>query len=257
MTSQTTPRPPWLDRFTDEVYHYVTDAIGAEGIGQNPGSERAVSLVEVGAGHGELAARLVADGLEVTAIDASEEAVAKAHQLGRRVVHHDWLAWDGGPYDVVAFTRSLHHIEPLTAAVARAQELAPGGLLICDEFARERLDERSAQLLYDSRALLNAIGMLDGEHPPTADPRGAWVRRFTEFHPIATGQEVLEAVEEHATMVRYDRVPFIGRFVGEAIDPAHPMAEAATAAVVELERSRVEAGLIPLTGFRLVARLQA
>lgn len=81
------------------------------------------------------------------------------------------------------------------------------------------------------------------------------MRRFTEFHPIATGQQVLEAIEAHATLVSFDRVPFIGRFVGEAVDSSHPMAEAATATIVELERARVDAGLIPLTGFRLVARL--
>lgn len=92
-------------------------------------------ILEVGCGSGALAARLQADGHTVVALDTSEEAVHKAQQRGVDAYQAEWPDFNADEFDVVLFTRSLHHIHALDAAVQRAAELLiPGGLIVLEEF---------------------------------------------------------------------------------------------------------------------------
>ena len=103
-------------------------------------------VLEVGCGRGALAARLQARGLEVTALDVSPEAVAAARALGVHAVAGDFLEFVAEPFDAVLFSRSLHHIASLPRAVDRAHALlGPGGLVIAEEFAVERMDRQTAR----------------------------------------------------------------------------------------------------------------
>ena len=81
-------------------------------------------LLEVGCGHGALALQLQARGHEVVAVDRSEKAVARARDRGVRRRRADWPDFDDlAAFDAVLFTRSLHHIGPLSPAARRAREL--------------------------------------------------------------------------------------------------------------------------------------
>lgn len=237
-----------LTRFTGEVETFVLDSLAAHGA---PGLA-ALPLVEVGAGDGAVAAGLRTRGLTVDAIDANAETAAAATAAGRPVTHADWLTWEGGPYRAVLFTRSLHHIDPLDAAVAQAGKLAPGGLVICDEFAAESLDSVGAQLPADARVLLAAAGVISSEVGATADPLEAWRERITGDHRIATGAALLEAIGAIADVVHHSPTGFIARFVGQFLDPTHPRADAVLDALVALEHVRCPQPI----GFRLVAQLR-
>jgi SAM-dependent methyltransferase len=106
-----------------------------------PGARR---VLEVGCGDGVLAAMLAAEGFEVTAVDSDPEAVAKARGRGVDARLASWPDFEGGRFDALLFTRSLHHVGDLGASVAAAfAALAPGGMLIVEDFAFEEADEAS------------------------------------------------------------------------------------------------------------------
>lgn len=93
-------------------------------------------VLEVGTGGGALARRLMDEGIEVVGLDAREEAVREARTRGVDARHAEWPAFEEDGYEAILFTRSLHHIRPLEAALDRAEEvLAPGGRIVVEDFA--------------------------------------------------------------------------------------------------------------------------
>ena len=100
-------------------------------------------VLEVGAGEGELAAVLADAGYEVVAIDpAGGGDVLPVALLD--------LAAPDASFDAAVAVVSLHHVEPLEASCRRlAEVVAPGGVLVVDEFDVARFDEPSAAWLLD------------------------------------------------------------------------------------------------------------
>jgi SAM-dependent methyltransferase len=80
-----------------------------------PGGGKGLRVLEVGCGPGVLAERLLREGVDLTAIDVSEEQVAEARDRGVPAIVSDFLAFEASPFDALLFTRSLHHIAPLEA----------------------------------------------------------------------------------------------------------------------------------------------
>src|SRR5215211_2512595 len=93
-------------------------------------------LLEVGCGGGQVALALAARGHDVTAIDP----VAPDGPIFRRVTIEEYVPSDR--FDAVLAGRSLHHVGDLDGALDKIAELAP--LLIVEEFAWNRMDERTA-----------------------------------------------------------------------------------------------------------------
>src|SRR5438552_6762206 len=101
------------------------------------------AILEVGCGKGEVACELLKRGYHVSGLDSGPEVVTSAQAHGVPAVVASWPKFASSvSFDAIAFTRSLHHINPLGEAIGRARELLnPGGLLLIEDFALEEVDE--------------------------------------------------------------------------------------------------------------------
>ncbi len=112
-------------------------------------------ILEVGCGKGEVAARLQQDGHHIIAIDGNASVIEQARRLGidARVAH--WPDFEEAAFDVVLFTRSLHHMAPLAASLIHAHDLLlPSGVLLVEDFAYEAIDPRASELCYSLATFL-------------------------------------------------------------------------------------------------------
>src|SRR5882724_11987615 len=109
------PRP--IDVVTNETLQFVLRSIPS----------RNSRVLEVGCGNGDLAYELANLGHEVVAIDSSREQVTEAGRRGVDARVADFLDFKEDLFDVILFTRSLHHIQPLRPALARAHTLIKPG----------------------------------------------------------------------------------------------------------------------------------
>ena len=135
-----------IDIATDETLAFIHEWLGND--------RRRV--LEVGAGEGHVAAALRGRGHEVVALDVDAESVAKACARGVDARVAGWPDFDDTPFEAVIFTRSLHHIEDLDGAVARAVDLiVPKGLVLVEDFAFSALDDATVGWFRD---LLRVIG---------------------------------------------------------------------------------------------------
>jgi SAM-dependent methyltransferase len=113
-------------------------------------------VLEVGAGRGELAALLRADGWDVRAIDP------KAEDPGVEPVALADLDAPPGAFEAVLAVVSLHHVEPLEESLAVLGAVVPaGGALVVDEIDVAHLDERGAAWWLERQV---DVGKGEGHH---------------------------------------------------------------------------------------------
>lgn len=224
-------------------------------------------MLEVGCGRGDLARRLVAEGFEVTALDTSPEAVRLAQAAGAPAVEADFLDFADAPYDVVLFTRSLHHMRSLPAAVARAAEmLRPDGWLIADEFGRERVNRETAAWFYDNRELLATTGVLsvvdgagkpDVGDPSALDPLERWraEHRGDAGHSLHAGSAMLAEIGNRFLIIHREDTPYLYRSLIQWIEET-PRGWEVTDRLLQIEARRIAQGWLAPTGFRIAAKLK-
>jgi SAM-dependent methyltransferase len=209
-------------------------------------------VLEVGCGRGHLAAALNAAGYTVTGLEPDAEAAAEARSRGVTVHDHGILDHEGGPYDVVLFTRSLHHIDPLDDAVTHAlARLGPGGVLAVEEFRRERGDRAAAEFCFDTAAALAAALDIDLDAHDHGDPLARWHEHLTPQpgESLHAGTDVLAAIAGHAVIREVRETPVLWRLALEPIDERAPDAAARAAPVVlAIERRRIADRTLPAIG---------
>lgn len=203
-------------------------------------------ILEAGCGTGALAAALAGLGYTVTGVDRNAGMAAAAEERGVSVIQAD-VRDVSGEYDVVLFTRSLHHAENLDEILDHAAGLlAPDGQVIIEEFAWERVDEAGAQFLYDNRAILIATGLLDASFP-SGDLLDAWIDGHNSLHQ---GSAMLAALGRIGSSVTTVATSILWRLVdgrgGVWVEPAR--APAALNAIREAEDRRIAAGTLPSVG---------
>lgn len=230
--------------------------------------EPPAAVCEVGCGRGALAAALIDAGYDVTGLEPDEEVAARARRRGVPVLTLDLRAHRApGRYDVVLFTRSLHHIEDLPGAIAHAGTLLrPGGRLVLEEFAREGADPAAARFLFDTRALLAAAGRLephDEEQPDEPDdPWQRWQEHFVpsghdtaeelRHKPFHRVEDILESLSAAGFAVRERPTATLWRMVAQGLAES-PVAAAIAATVRTIEYRRIADGSLPALGRFLVA----
>ena len=129
---------------------------------------------------------------------------------------------------------SLHHIRDLDAGLDKiARLLPPGGVLVVDEFAWDRLDETTLDWLYGQRRALAAAG--HGEAPASQDElRRRWEAEHLGLHGFAALREGLDARFDER---KFEWVPYLHRTL-------------AGVATEVLEQALIDAGAIQALGFR-------
>jgi SAM-dependent methyltransferase len=190
------------------------------------------AVLEVGCGEGELARELSAAGYDVVAIDpeAPEGAIFRAVRL------EDFDGSD--PFDAVVASLSLHHIEDLAFAVEKiASLLEPRGLLVLNEWDRERFQGTTARWYFHQRQALAALGREHAQIEPTFEEWWPeWHERRSVVHPYAA---MRPALDRHFSERVFEWVPYLyGYRLGGELEP--------------LERALIEAGEIDAVGFRYV-----
>jgi len=176
-------------------------------------------VLEIGCGDGQAALALAASGHEVTAIDP----VAPDGPIFERVTLEEFAPSDS--FDAVVASRSLHHVPDLAHAVDKIAELAP--LLIVEEFAWDRFDERTAawylaQLYEPSKSIEQCL------------------REWDEEHAGLHGHETLRTEFDRRFRERFFAWrPYLHRYAGVRADQ-------------ESERAVIDAGGISALGFSYV-----
>jgi len=168
-------------------------------------------LLEVGAGHGELARTFREFGYDVLAIDpdprGSDVSAVALHELDE----------PSESFHAAFAILSLHHVEPLRPSVRRlAEVLKPGAPLVVDEFdvaafdraaaewwlARRRelggLEEATAEQVVDEhRAHLHPLDLirdeLEAHFTPSTPVRGPYLYRWDLGDRFRTAEEELIA----------------------------------------------------------------
>jgi SAM-dependent methyltransferase len=216
-------------------------------------------VLEIGCGRGALAAALLDVGVDLTAIDRDPEAVAAARERGVPAVEADLLRYDAEPYDVVLFTRSLHHIAELDWAVGCAHDLlVPDGTLAVEEFAFERADTPTSTWFYDTCDRLSRAGFLDLESDeapadPNHDPLTRW-REHHVRHSVHTGAAMRGALwKRFGLPIAEEAGPHLYRwFVDRVRQDTHGARD--VAALLDEEREGITSGALHALGMRLLMK---
>jgi SAM-dependent methyltransferase len=214
-------------------------------------------VLEVGCGTGELAACLSQDGFEVIAIDADQESVDIARQLGVDAHVAEWPHFNCGRVDAVLFTRSLHHIRTLPQAVQAATECLPeGGRIIVEDFAYDSADERTlrwftsvSRIIDASGLLLDRNGLLD-ELLSSDSSLPVW--RNHHDHDLNTAADMAAVLDKLVDHVFAETAPYLFRYFAKAL-AASDRRDPLLRALCEHEMALIDDGAIAAIGRRFVA----
>ena len=216
-------------------------------------------VLEVGCGEGQVACELLRRGYRATALDSDAEAVASAQARGVRAVVASWPTFDSSvSFDAIAFTRSLHHINPLRQAIVRARELLnPTGFLLIEDFALDEVNEATvawfAKVVRSTqgRALINPVAdQLATELLSATDVMQTW--RDNHAHDVHSFRAMNEAIAAQFVLLETQSVPYFYRY----LIPVLPETWGAAAFVDEVFQQETilgNRGEIAFLGRRIVA----
>lgn len=183
-------------------------------------------LLEIGAGDGELARALREEGHDVLAIDP-EPRGAGVEPLALNELD------EATAFDAALAVTSLHHVDPLEPSLERlAQALAPGGVLVVDEFDVGAFDERAAGWWLEHRRALGGV--------PEASTAELVAEHRAHLHPLT---RIVAALEPYFEVETPAYGPYLYRW---------NLAES----LRDEEMEAIARGEIPAVGARFVARLR-
>ena len=141
-----------------------------------------------------------------------------------------------GPFVAVVAAFALHHVAALDAAVEKIDSLLlRGGLVVLDEYAKERFDDRTAAWYYEHRRASVAHG---GREAPASleECIREWELQDSDIH----GQVEMKAALDRRFREQLSTwVPYLWRFFEGAVSFAD-------------EQAAIDAGAIAALGFRYV-----
>lgn len=221
-------------------------------------------ILEVGCGEGHVAAALVGAGHQVVAIDADEAAVTAARYKGVDARLGEFPDCDlpernqDGAFDIVLFTRSLHHIHNLDAACETAfAMLAPGGSVLVEDWSWNIIDERTAAWAYGLMGVGRAAGIVpDDLWQESKEPLTAWLaEHHGHVHEVATMRDAIHKCttsSSHSFALDEEAAPYFYRYFANYTTEKDGGA-AITESVLAAERQMLQARAMAPLGWRLSA----
>ncbi|MEV0168092.1 class I SAM-dependent methyltransferase [Nonomuraea fuscirosea] len=211
-------------------------------------------VLDAGCGRGHLALALARAGYAVAAVDIDPEAVAATTALGVAAIESDIADYDDRAFDAMVFSLSLHHTARLAEAVERARALlAPGGVLIVDEFAWERADRATASWFYDIGAVLAGTGLtaLPEHGAVVEDPHAEWVNQHRDEHQLHSGDTMVDAIRAAFEIRELVRVPYLHHYLADKLDD--DTVGRLFTSLQQIEQLRITRGDLAAVGLRLLA----
>jgi SAM-dependent methyltransferase len=233
----------------------------------------AQTIVEVGCGNGYLCLELARDGHEVLGIDVSPDIIQVAERSSAAHPHppgfgslrylcadvNTWQAPESR-FDCVIFNRSLHHLPALQHTMEKVQHLLKqGGRIICQDYAFDRFDERTAGFLYQMQRVLFLSGRYDSDPSTLPDEsssiealRTAWLTRATE-HRLNRFEEMMSALHGMFHEHLFAWVPYLFVYIGNGIRQTIPEQERELLTFLKrMEQYLIDHEAINAVGFRFV-----
>ena len=217
-------------------------------------------VLDVGAGDGGLAKKLARAGHSVVAIDTSARNVEQAVARGVDARVANWPDFDDSQFDAIIFNRSLHHIHPVDAAVAKAAaSLQPGGMLFVEDFAFADASRSTIQwfrqIVRDWSGSGGPIDALKRDEfalklAHADDPMTAWNHGVD--HHIAPASAMRDSIAMHFGDVTETYTPYLYRYMArvlrdDAVNEYLPR-------ILQMELAAAADGMIDLIGRRWVSK---
>jgi 2-polyprenyl-3-methyl-5-hydroxy-6-metoxy-1,4-benzoquinol methylase len=234
---------------------------------------QAQTIVEVGCGNGYLCLELARDGHEVLGIDVSPDIIQVAERSSTahpqpsgfgslRYLCADVTTWPApeARFDCVIFNRALHHLPALQQTMAQVQRLLKqGGRIICQDYAFDRFDERTACWLYQMQRVLFLSGRYAADPSTLPDEaasidalRTAWLTRAAEHH-LNRFEEMLSALHGTFHECLFAWVPYLFVYIGNGIRQVTPGQERELLTFLKrMEQYLIDHEAIQAVGFRFV-----
>lgn len=214
------------------------------------------SLLEVGAGAGELAWALVRAGYDVTAIEIDAAAVTAMHAAGLAARNVSWLDYDGPAVDAILFSRSLHHLH-LPAAVHHAIALLkPGGRVLVEDFAFADMPPAVTSWLRDQLA---DAAQNPGWRPPAAGFLADLLAGSAVAGPHAAEREIASAdtmralLASSGNMIHETQMPYFYRYFAPQLNDSN--AATVLRRILAAESQAISAGTLWPLGRRWVIEI--
>lgn len=189
-------------------------------------------VLEVGCGNGRLARALARAGYDVVAVDPQ----APKGRIFRRCRIEDLD--EAGRFDAVVASVSLHHVDNLAVVLDKVRSfLRPGGRLIVNEFAWDRLDRKTATWLWTRRAALSPSVRRRLGGRTAAASYAKWRQTFRHMH---TYRQMRRALDRRFTTSFFAWTPYLHDYLRVTREPN--------------ERRLIQARAIEPVGFRYVGR---
>jgi ubiquinone/menaquinone biosynthesis C-methylase UbiE len=163
-------------------------------------------------------------------------------------------------FDCIIFNRSLHHLAALQQTMAQVQRLLKqGGRIICQDYAFDRFDERTACWLYQMQRLLflseryaSNAATLPEEETSIEALRTAWLSRAAEHH-LTRFEEMMSALHGICHERLFAWVPYLYVYIGNGIRHAAPEQERELLTFLKrMEQYLIDHEAIQAVGFRFV-----
>ena len=213
-----------------------------------------VRILEVGCGAGDFSYELMKTGAQLTACDTNEKAVLSCKDKGVSAIHADFLSIKGELFDVILFTRSLHHIHKLKEAIEHSNSLLVlDGMIIIEDFDLNMIDTNTARWYYDIRSIVSVCTNNKKPSEFVKDPIQTWIDDHNHTPPLNSGDEMIKTVQDRFDIVSIERNPYLYRSICGRLNSFNDSYRI-TAKILEIESGLISEQDILPTGLRIVGK---